>query len=133
MPITGTPYSLDYLSSDAAGQNYLYSLNIPLIGATVPASLQQITLSVQVAGQLFSETFSPTPNLSTTYTWDGKDVYGRTVQGLQKAIIIVGYVYPGVYQGRALPTDLPRFPTASQSSPLDRRLASTARSRSLRF
>src|SRR6185295_16331315 len=33
-----------------------------------------------------------------TFTWDGKDAYGRTLQGSLRAGVRVGYVYDGVYQ-----------------------------------
>jgi hypothetical protein len=32
-------------------------------------------------------------------TWDGKDGYGRSVQGFQQATIRISYVYGGVYFG----------------------------------
>lgn len=37
-------------------------------------------------------------NQSYSFTWDGMDVYGRTLQGKQPAEIRIGYVYCGVYQ-----------------------------------
>jgi RHS repeat-associated protein len=52
-----------------------------------------------VAGETFSQSFPPTPNQTFTFTWDGKDGYGRTVPGIQTATIRIGYVYGGVYFG----------------------------------
>ena len=81
--IAGTPFTLNYTSGRSLGQKADYSLDIPLSGASVPASLKQILLDVTVAGRQFEKTFAPTPNQSYTFVWDGQDAYGRTVQGAQ--------------------------------------------------
>ncbi|MDP2743969.1 MAG: hypothetical protein Q8P00_02745, partial [Dehalococcoidia bacterium] len=51
-----------------------------------------------VAGQRYTQKFSNSPNQRTSFTWDGKDGYGRTVSGQQRARARVGYVYDAVYQ-----------------------------------
>ena len=38
------------------------------------------------------------PNQQTTFTWDGKDAYGRTLQGSQFITVRTGYTYGAVYQ-----------------------------------
>jgi len=53
-------------------------VNIPLSGATLPGPVTQIELELQIAGRLIRQNFPPTPNQRTTFTWDGKDAYGRT-------------------------------------------------------
>ncbi len=63
----------------------------------MPASLQSIELEILVAGRKFTQSFSATANQSTTFDWDGKDAYGRTMQGRQVAIVRIGYTYRGVY------------------------------------
>ena len=40
---------------------------------------------------------SPRPNLKHAFEWDGKDAYGREVQGAQNAEVRIGYVYPAEY------------------------------------
>jgi RHS repeat-associated protein len=37
-------------------------------------------------------------NRSYTFTWDGKDAYGRYLQGVQPATVRIGYTYCGSYQ-----------------------------------
>ncbi|MGH7395583.1 MAG: RHS repeat-associated core domain-containing protein, partial [Candidatus Methylomirabilales bacterium] len=95
--ISGTPFRLHYQSDRAVGRREFYQLPIPLSGATVPASLTRIDLEVFVAGQSFTQSFPPTPNQTFTVTWDGRDGYGRPVQGRQPARIRLGYVYGVVY------------------------------------
>jgi len=97
--VAGTPFSLSYKSDRAPGRTAAYSVDISLSGSAVPASLTRIDLEVQVAGRLFTQTFPPTPNQRTTFTWDGQDAYGRRVQGQYPATVRIGYVYGGVYQG----------------------------------
>ncbi len=95
--IPGTPYTLNYRSSRVLGHTSDYTVNIPLSGANVPASIKRIDLIVQVAGRQFSKSFPAAPNQSYTFTWDGKDAYGRTLQGKQPATVQIGYVYELVY------------------------------------
>ena len=45
----------------------------------------------------FSRRFTPTPNLRYTFVWDGKDAYGRRVQGGVPYLVRIGYVYAMEY------------------------------------
>jgi RHS repeat-associated protein len=96
--VAGTPFTLAYRSERQAGRASNRSLRIPVTGQTVPASLLRVELEVHVAGQVFRTTLPSTANQVYVYTWDGKDGYGRTVQGLQRVHVRVGYAYPAVYQ-----------------------------------
>jgi RHS repeat-associated protein len=95
--VVGTPFSLNYRSIRVPGRTAGYTITIPLSGATLPASLKRIELTINVAGRTFRQTFPNTPNQTTTFTWDGKDAYNRTVQFKQVATVNVGYVYDLVY------------------------------------
>ncbi len=124
--VIGTPFSLHYRSDRVPGRKAAYTLKIPLSGPTVPESLIGIELEIHVAGRLFTHSIGrdhpcllQTPSLaaasvgataiapesdatdlanqSYTFTWDGKDAYGRTLQGLQPATVRIGHVYCGVY------------------------------------
>ena len=57
----------------------------------IPAGLKEIRLEVYVAGQVFTKTFSPSPEQSYTFTWDGKDGSGMPITGKQQAKIRIGY------------------------------------------
>jgi RHS repeat-associated protein len=100
--ITGTPLSLNYRSDRVVGRKTSYTLDIPLSAASVPASLRRIEMEISVAGRTFTQTFPAEPNQRTTFTWDGQDAYGRTLQGSQPISVRVGFVYGAVYQTPAL-------------------------------
>ena len=84
--ISGTPFSLHYQSDRVAGHNVNNTAKIPLSGGSVPSVLYRIELEVKIAGRLFTWSFQPEPNLSYTFTWDGKDPYGRIMQGMQMQV-----------------------------------------------
>jgi hypothetical protein len=104
IPITGTPYSLNYRSDRVPGRKDGSTLTIPLRGTHLPASVKQIEVEVEVAGQRLAQSYpcpsSPecAPNQRLTMTWGGKDGHGRRVQGLQTATVRVGYTYEAVYR-----------------------------------
>jgi RHS repeat-associated protein len=107
VPIAGTPLTLNYRSNRVPGRKDAYQLTIPLSGASVPASLSEISFDVFVAGQHYAQSF-PAPNCNVTnscgltnlvgqFTWDGNDAYGRKIQGVQPVVVRVTYTYPGHY------------------------------------
>jgi RHS repeat-associated protein len=96
--LTGTPYFLRYSSERQKGRSSNRSLKITLSGATIPASLKRIDLTVSVAGREFVQSFPAQANQTTTFLWDGMDAYGRVMQARQLATIDVGYTYDGSYQ-----------------------------------
>ncbi|RUO94463.1 hypothetical protein D7Y11_04320 [Corallococcus sp. AB018] len=93
LAIPGTPFQLHYRSDRAAARTANRALRIPLSGGHVPASLKNIVLIVNVAGQAFARTFPARPNQSYRFVWDGLDAFGRQVWGEQTARIRIGYVY----------------------------------------
>lgn len=98
VPLTGTPFSLNYRSSRVPGRTANRTLDIPLSGPTVSASLQAIVLDIHVAGREFHYTYPPAPNLSQIFIWDGLDAYGRALTGTWPVEVSIGYQYPAVYQ-----------------------------------
>ncbi|MGI9341965.1 MAG: PKD domain-containing protein [Gammaproteobacteria bacterium] len=99
--LAGIPYTLNYRSSRMPGRTANRTIKIPLSGASVPASLLRIRLSVLIAGQRHDEEFPSEPNQTATFTWDGLDAYGRPVQGGQTAEVVITYFYPAVYRAPA--------------------------------
>ena len=95
--LVGTPYTLNYRSGRTPGRASSRTVNITLSGPTVPLPLQSIRLEIDVAGEFYTHTYSPYPNQSTTFTWDGKDAYGRVVQGQHTVTVRIGYAYPLKY------------------------------------
>jgi RHS repeat-associated protein len=97
LPLAGSRFTLNYRSSRTPGRRVANTFKLALSGPSVPASLRRIELEVLVAGQRLAQTFPPAPNQSYTFTWDGRDAYGRRVQGAQPVTARIGYVYQAVY------------------------------------
>jgi RHS repeat-associated protein len=97
LPITGTPYSLHYQSDRAAG--FVGAATIPVTGTSVPADLRRVDIVARIAGRTFRQTYAPpfTPNQSWDFRWDGRDAYGRPVNGRLLLEYEIGYVYDSVY------------------------------------
>jgi hypothetical protein len=97
--VVGTSASLHYESDRVPGRTAASMVVIPVTGPEVPASAKSAIVTVNVLGVVTTKTFTGlTPNLSYTFTWDGKDSFGRAVPGGAVAEISVGLVYDGVYQ-----------------------------------
>ncbi|MGQ0595104.1 MAG: NHL domain-containing protein, partial [Gammaproteobacteria bacterium] len=97
IPITGTPFNLHYRSDRVPGRTSANTLKIPLSGATVPNNLKDIVLKIELAGRTFEQHFPAQANSTRTFTWDGRDPYGRPVAGRRTARIRIGYTYQAVY------------------------------------
>lgn len=105
IPLAGTDYQLHYRSLRAPGRVAAYEVPLPLSRDVLPPGLKQIDLAIQIAGQSHSTSFEPAANLTHTFTWDGRDGFGRRLKGSRQARIHVDYVYDGEYQ---TPADLER-------------------------
>jgi RHS repeat-associated protein len=97
IPITGTPFTLNYRSNRVEGFKAAYHLDIGLSGASVPESLLNIRLTANIAGQRFEDSFAPAANLFYALDWNGRDAAGRPVNGQQVAHVSVAYEYPVHY------------------------------------
>ena len=114
--VAGTPFSLNYRSDQTPGRTAVYTAKIAVSGPTVPASLKRIDLEVDVAGQSVRRSFPPQPNQTFTFTWDGKDAYGRRLQGPVPLTTTKTYVYGVLYlrsAGGAGGVSWARYPDAS--------------------
>jgi RHS repeat-associated protein len=97
LPIAGTNFTLHYQSNRQVGDRAPYTLHIPVSGATVPPSLKSIKLDIAVAGEHTTVNLAPSANQNYEFIWDGKDGYGRTIQGRQNVTVQITYAYPPVY------------------------------------
>jgi RHS repeat-associated protein len=97
IPLAGTGLSLHYQSDRTMGYKALDRVDIPISPAAVPDSLRRIDVELSIAGRQVKQSFPAEPNERFTYTWDGKDVFGRTLDGRTKASVTVSYVYSGYY------------------------------------
>ena len=96
--VAGTPFRLHYHSGRVPGRKIARTMQISLSGAEIPKSLKRIDVEVLVAGQRLTKQFPAKPNQDYVFLWDGRDAYGREVQGQRTATVRIGYVYDGVYQ-----------------------------------
>jgi RHS repeat-associated protein len=99
LPIVGTPFSLNYRSSRVDGNTRARQLQIPLGFISPLAGLFQrrIDVKVEVAGNVTTRSFPVFSNQEMPYQWDGRDGFGRALQGSKAAHVTIGYVYPGIY------------------------------------
>ena len=76
--------------------------------------MTKIFLTIEVAGQRLSKEFTPAPNLTYAFTWDGLDGYGRELQGEHPVNILIGYYHDLCYEPPA-PSD-PSFSLPTSGS-----------------
>ena len=79
--VVGAPYTLHYESDRVPGREGSYTLNIPLSGATLPASLKRIDLEVSELGKVFNMGFPPQTNQNYTYVSNSRNMFGTTIGG----------------------------------------------------
>jgi len=97
LPLVGAPYHLSYSSDRTPGFKSAYTLKIPRTGDTVPGVLQAIDVEVEIAGQKHAAPTLTSPFPADdfySFTWDGKDAYGRVLQGKQPVTVRVIFSYP---------------------------------------
>jgi RHS repeat-associated protein len=98
IPIVGTPFDLEYFSDRVPGFSTPNQVSIQVTGPTPPPpDVKRVEVEVQIAGRRIINQIAAIPNQSLDFEWDGKDAYGRTLQGAAHAKIAVRYVYPGSY------------------------------------
>lgn len=97
--VAGTPYRLHYSSDRVPGRFEDYLLRIPVSeGLTaLPPLIRRMEVEVRIAGRLLATTFQPALGLTWEALWDGRDVYGRPLNGEQPYTVKVTYVYPALY------------------------------------
>lgn len=95
----GIPSQLSYNSITKSGYVIDRSLSVPLINGNLAdgSSLTNVHLHIEAAGQTFDQDFVPQNNLSFVWTWDGKDAFGRTIEGSVNAKIAITYYSPSLY------------------------------------
>jgi RHS repeat-associated protein len=97
MPIVGTNLTLEYRSSRVPGRVAARHIDVVMTTDYVPTGVREVRLSITSGGKKIERTFTPSPNIKTSFTWDGRDAYGRTVQGTQAVDVKFTYVYPAEY------------------------------------
>ncbi|MDD9897404.1 MAG: hypothetical protein OXU45_00225, partial [Candidatus Melainabacteria bacterium] len=94
VPLTGTGMNLHYNTARVPGRKTGRTLRIKLADdREIPGSLEEIELTIRIAGKKINKIFPANAEQEYIYTWDGKDVYGREVFGSMKAHIDLDYKY----------------------------------------
>jgi hypothetical protein len=96
--ITGTPFTLNYISDRVPGHKASRAIKIPISGADMPPGVKQMDVDITVAGVTTRRSFAPEASKKDVFKWDGKDAYGREVKGRQKAKVSINYVYDATYR-----------------------------------
>lgn len=92
--IINTGYQITYQSQLQKDSQTLGAV-IPLVGPSPDPDLVAVGASIGIAGRIIqTDMLAPSAGLTIPFTWDGKDEYGRTVQGKQTASIEVAHFYP---------------------------------------
>lgn len=90
--LTGVPFPLIYSSERMPGYAVERTAKLRLTGETIAAEVLEILLEIDVAGRHFEYRFPPSPNLTTTFVWDGNDAYGRAMNGSTPLSYTVSYL-----------------------------------------
>lgn len=99
IPLVGSGMELQYLSRRMEG--YDIQIRVLATGAEIPASLKDVTVRVEIAGQVFEESVEAEPRRTLVFNWDRKDFLGNLVFGSTQAHVTVTYHYPLVYTAAA--------------------------------
>ena len=99
IPLAGSDLTLNYRSNRVEGYTKGRIIEIPLTDDTVPEELVAVWLRIEVAGQLFEQSFNTDPNQHHTFIWNGLDAYGRKVYSDVAAQVSIGYEYNSTYYG----------------------------------
>ncbi|MFW5738922.1 MAG: RHS repeat-associated core domain-containing protein [Myxococcota bacterium] len=95
--LPGVPMDLFYLSNRVPGRKDLFTAHIPVVPDDTANALEKVLVEVRIAGRRFIRQFEPKDGLVVDFTWDGRDVWDREVQGQQRAKIRVGLVANAEY------------------------------------
>src|SRR5262249_47562982 len=87
--VVGTPFRLNYSSERVPGRAGAYTLRIP-IEAESAFSFLGTEIEIEVAGRKFEEKIDKSAeDQEFKFTWDGKDAFGRILQGPQPVTVFV--------------------------------------------
>jgi YD repeat-containing protein len=99
--IAGMPFKLHYESSRvsrSSSQNALTQINIKVPAAQIPQNVQYATLEIEIGSRRWpTEPRPASAFVDYTFTYDGRDGFGRHVVGTQVAKVNLCFTYPAEY------------------------------------
>lgn len=109
LELVGTPFTLHYESERVPGRTAEQGLLLSLASKGLPNGVKSIQVEILVAGQKLTQTV-PISSGAATFAWDGKDAYGRSLNGSYPVTTRVGYTYDIVASaGITVPSSWARF------------------------
>lgn len=113
-PVAGTNFKLRYSSNRQPGF-FGRQIQVPITGAQVHSKTARVEATIAIAGQAITQVYTPVApatsvaaNLSWTFTWDGKDGFGRAVVGSTQARVTTKTTYVDAPYG--LPPEFGIYP-----------------------
>jgi len=97
IPLPGTAQDLHYRSDRALNYVGGRQLEVTIPDADIPEIATQVILALEVAGKKQRRVLAATGDIEEILTWDGRDVYGRTVYGPQPYELVVSFSYQANY------------------------------------
>jgi RHS repeat-associated protein len=99
LAVDGTGATLHYASDSERGFTAAFTRGIPITGDTVPPGVKRAEVDINILGQVTHTVYNAVgPHLTHTFTWDGKDGWGRVWRGLTVAEVHVALIYDAVYR-----------------------------------
>ncbi len=95
--IVGTGIGIHFDSDRMPGYRGNSMFTVPVTDTVVPPSLKRAEVEITVLGVTETTSYDSAPARSHTFTWSGRDAYGRAWPGETVAEVRVGLVYDGVY------------------------------------
>jgi RHS repeat-associated protein len=93
--IAGTNLTLHYSSQRTEG--YKHKARIKVSGATIPSTLEQMIVKLEVAGRVFQRELTPAINTEVEFIWDGTRIDGVRPEGMVSGRVSIGYEYKAQY------------------------------------
>ena len=81
VPIVNTPFSLVYSSDKVAGYLNQNLYSIPVTGPSVDPNETTVSVTINVAGQITTQSYAVAPNITYNYVWNGLDGSGNPFYG----------------------------------------------------
>jgi RHS repeat-associated protein len=96
VPLIGSGTRMTYQSTRVP-DSHNGAVSVQVTPATVPSSLVSVEVTASVAGRTFHTTLPARANERYSFDWDGKDAFGRQLNGTQRVTFQLSYVYQGQY------------------------------------
>lgn len=96
--LVGSPFTLNYRSNRVPGYLASRTLTYWVNSNPMPPGVKRILVETSIAGRTETHELPFDATGPYTFTWDGKDVYNRTVYGAHRLRLRIGYVYDGSYR-----------------------------------